>query len=85
VPRGQFWIEFNDFLAHFNSTCILVDGPSRSHYKISSAGVSLKNKNDFFFKFSLSESIDCHKNILGIICEQQGNRIVTANLPDSCS
>ena len=81
LPPGQFWMDFNDYLAYFRSTCISMDVPSRAHYQICSAGVDMKSKSDCFLSFRLEKPLDCHEDTLGIICEQQGNRMVTANLP----
>ena len=82
LPRGQFYMKFSDYLQHFWSTSINVDATHRANYQISSAGTCMKDKKEYFFAFTLDEQIDCNVETFGIICEQQGNRIFTANLPD---
>lgn len=83
LAQGSFVISWHDYLRVFSSTCICVDSPQRAHYKITSAGANMKDKKDVFLSFSLEKPIDCSTHSFGIICEQQGNRIVTAFLPES--
>jgi len=79
---GEFYMEFGDYLEHFAHTCLNLDAQHREHYQISSAGISMRDKKDYFFQFRLEREINCYEDTLAIMCEQQGNRIVTAYLPD---
>ena len=42
----------------------------------------MKDKKEYFFAFTLNEQIDCNEETFGIICEQQGNRIVKSFVPE---
>ena len=49
LQRGQFFMELVDYVKYFNHTSIMVDARQRAHYPISSAGVNMKDKKDYFF------------------------------------
>ena len=46
LKPGEFYIPYSDYLKNFKSTCINIDAPSRAHYQISSAGISMRERNE---------------------------------------